>query len=372
MRLHQEDPILTAYLLGELSPEEARKVEQAAEADLALRDVLKETASISDGLRALLGKEDAGLTLIQRKNIRRAAKEAARQGKIEYLASHRIGKGRRLIALAAAAALVASLFVMQMVPSPRGGGAGGAGSAGSASAVNQKVGAAKEGSMIDFPKEAGKRSLAQITRAIRMEDRKPMINEVRVGELLNEFPLKAKGLAALWKGCALSAEVLPCPWRPSGNLILVSVQGAKVGDREISLKFISSDGQTTVRQLVGGTGDRSNGDRIGTKVVAGETVVFMIEAASDSEGLGSLTWKVNGSEAPPVNLAFDASSEPSEDASFAILISAFGLWLRGEGKPMIDDLMVLALAREAASENLVADRYDFIALVDQAMKLSGR
>ncbi len=107
-----------------------------------------------------------------------------------------------------------------------------------------------------------------------------------------------------------------------------------------------------------------------TTIPAGESVVLVIEAVANGKGLGTLTWTIDGAGAPPVELVFYPEKEPSDDASFATLICGFGLWLRGEGKPTIDDLLVLALAREAAAENLVADRYDFITLVDQAVKLS--
>ena len=61
--------------------------------------------------------------------------------------------------------------------------------------------------------------------------------------------------------------------------------------------------------------------------------------------------------------------EPSDDARFAALVCAFGLWLRGEGGGMIDEEVMLALAREVASGRMVADRYDFLNLIDEATKL---
>ena len=37
---------------------------------------------------------------------------------------------------------------------------------------------------------------------------------------------------------------------------------------------------------------------------------------------------------------------------------------------MIDETLVLGVAREVAAGSIVADRYDFLALIDEATKLS--
>jgi hypothetical protein len=78
---------------------------------------------------------------------------------------------------------------------------------------------------------------------------------------------------------------------------------------------------------------------------------------------------VGGREASPLPLVREPEREPSDDARFAALVCAFGLWLRGEGGGMIDEEVMLALAREVASGSMVADRYDFLNLIDEATKL---
>jgi hypothetical protein len=39
---------------------------------------------------------------------------------------------------------------------------------------------------------------------------------------------------------------------------------------------------------------------------------------------------------------------------------------------MIDDSLILGLAREVAAESMVPDRYDFLELVDQAVKVKNK
>ena len=375
MKLHQEDPRLTAYLLGELSPKEAEAVESATATDEAVRAVLGDTSRMCTDLKALLGSDDGDHLLPKhRENIRKAAKVAASQGKIEQLKSHRQVRKVWQIPLAAAAVIGGGIFLLTLISSPkRGGTKPVATKTDTRNSDNTGIEAVpSDGNVMLLPLEAGKRSLSLITNAVRIDDRMPTQQDVRIEELLNAFPLKAKGTAALWKGCSLAAEILPCPWRPSGNLIFVSLQGARDGDRKLSIELQTDGNSTSNHRLLGysiGAGDMNVAAAV-TTIPAGESVVLVIEAVANRKGLGTLTWTVDGAGAPPMDLVFNPEKEPSDDASFATLICGFGLWLRGEGKPTIDDLLVLALAREAAAGNLVADRYDFITLVDQAVKLS--
>lgn len=374
MKLHQEDPRLTAFLLGELSSEERRMVEKAVSADSTLKNMVSETRHICEDLETLLGGDSNVLLPKHRDNIRKAAKEAARQGKIQLLASHR--KARRVwqVPIAAAAVIVGGIFLLTLIPNAKNG----APKAVATESVPESVPDAgfssvpKQGNVMSLPLEAGNRSLPLITTAVRIEDRMPDRDEVRIEELINAFPLRAKGAAALWDGCTLAAEILPCPWRPSGNLVLVTLQGPREGERRISLKFEGQGTSVSGHRLMGysnGDSDVGMGGEAST-VSAGKSVALIIEAPVNSGMLGNLTWTVDEAEAPTLELVPNPEKQPSEDASFSTLICAYGLWLRGEGKPMIDDLLVLALAREAASENLVADRYDFITLVDQTVKLA--
>ena len=106
MKLHQEDPRLTAYLLGELSPKEAEAVESATATDEAVRAVLGDTSRMCTDLKALLGSDDGDHLLPKhRENIRKAAKVAAGQGEIERLKSHRQVRKVWQIPLAAAAVI---------------------------------------------------------------------------------------------------------------------------------------------------------------------------------------------------------------------------------------------------------------------------
>lgn len=75
MKLHPEDPRLTAFLLGELPPDEAAAVERAADADPSVRAELDESYRLQRVLMAALAPDSKQLLPRQRENIRRAVRE---------------------------------------------------------------------------------------------------------------------------------------------------------------------------------------------------------------------------------------------------------------------------------------------------------
>ncbi len=372
MKLHQEDPRLTAYALGELPPGEAVAVERAIAADPALRAAFAETEEMRQGLIDALGGETERLQPRQRDAIRRAAREAARQGKIENLSSHRQARRTWMAPLAAAAVIIGGIFLLTLFPKPDG-----AGGTKPVTANNDPVkgggleGQPEQGNVIRLPLKASGKSLSEITDAVRGEKRMPTRGEVRIPEMLNAFPLKAKGSVALWDGCKLGAEILPSPWKPSGSLVVVEIQGAKNGSRELSVEYRAEEGVVIAHRLIGYTSGEKPGDDAKplSEVEANSRMLLVIEIESRDLRLGSLHWSVDGKEAPPLPLVRDPEREPSDDARFASLVCAFGLWLRDEGGGMIDEDLMLALAREVASGGLVADRYDFLNLIDETTKL---
>jgi len=370
MKLHQEDPRLTAYILGELSPEEALAVEHAVAGEPALQLVLAEAEKAQTQLCELLGGATDGLLPRQRDNIRRAAKEAARKGKIEHLRSHRQARKIWLVPLAAAAVIAAGIFILTKIPATNSGG--GKGVSGNNVPVAPPAAAPGGGNQdgTQLPLRAGKESMAKVSNAVRVAGRKPLPNEVSVPELLNAFPLKANGSVALKSGCKLGAEIIPCPWKPSGSLILVEVQGARDGARDLAVSYRADGDSVIAHRLIGYppvSGKTVSPDF--SRMNPNATMLLMIDVDAKSPKLGELVWSVDGEAAPAIPLVRDPEKEPSDDVRFAALVCGFGLWLRGEDTASIDESMILGLAREVAADGLVADRYDFLNLVDQAMKL---
>lgn len=371
MKFHQEDPRLTSYVLGELSPEDTAKLEYAIAADPALRVAIAEIERSQAGLGEAFGCGADVLLSRQRGAIAGAAKEAARKGKVSRLKSHRQLPIKWLWPVAAAAVIGGGIFLMTLV-SPDGGKSGKKAVAGNA---NENVELSPDdkfhgdGSVVKLPLIAGKRSLSIVTNAVRERREMPGRDDVRIEELLNGFPLHTKGTAALWKGCSIGVEVIACPWKPSASLIFVDIRGAKDEQRELSVEYRKNDETVLDHQILGYqpiAGTESHQAARSMEPGAEHFLAIFVNGSGDD--LGSIEWTVDGETAPAVPLERDSEKEPSDDARFAALICSYGLWLRGEGS--ISDAMLLALAREVAAETVVPDRYDFLELVDQTVKLA--
>ena len=232
----------------------------------------------------------------------------------------------------------------------------------------------RSGDNIVIPITAGKLSLTQITRSIREAGKLPNKKDVRIEEMLNAFPLEAKDSVALWQGNSLGVEVVQCPWSPSGSLIFVKIRGSSDRSSKLNVEFQSKEGSVISSHLIGYELEENDRERkpMPQNLSASQEILVALLVESKSPELGKLVWSVNGEAGPTVELARDAEKEASSDSQFASLICGFGLWLREEKSEMIDDALILGLAREVAAESLVADRYDFLELVDQAVKVKSK
>lgn len=114
MKLTPDDPRLSAYLLGELSAEEATAVERAVAADPALGITLQELENVQLLLTNTLAPGSAALLPRQRETILRSARHADQIGKITTLVPRRTPL---IIPLAAAAVMTLAVFLLIRLPS---------------------------------------------------------------------------------------------------------------------------------------------------------------------------------------------------------------------------------------------------------------
>lgn len=378
MKIEQDDPRLTAYVLGELSPKEAKQFEHAIAGDPALKLAVNEIERTQADLLKFLGTETDTLLPRQRSAIMQAAREASGHGKIVSINSQRKAFRVWTWPLAAAAVVTATMFIVTMIPAPNGGNSNGNVANGTDDSRSEDFVAVENGGQsrknIGLPLVAGKKSLSQITRSIRDAGNLPSKQDVRIEEMLNAFPLDTKGSVALWKGNSLGVEVVACPWSPSGSLVFVKIRGAKDRSSKLTVEFQSNDGSVISSRLLGYELEENDRERkpMPQKLSAGQETLVALLVESKSNELGKLVWSVDGEAGPAVELTRDAEKEASSDSQFASLICGFGLWLREEKPEIIDDTLILGLAREVAAESLVADRYDFLELVDQAVKAKSK
>ena len=377
--MNPDDPKLAAYILRELPESEAEKVRAASERDAALRGEIGEIKFVCDSLGEALAGGSAKLSSVQKSKIMRAAKEASRGGKVEQLVSHNKSKrmGFWVLPLAAAAAVVIGLFLVMLFPSEDSSGGNKTVATSGGDDVNKLENAdglvRKNGDFTQLPLSAGDQSLSEITNSVRKDEEMPSENEVRIGEILNAFPLSAKDSVALWHGCTLGVEILACPWRPSSSLVMIDLRGAKNDATDVGVRFIPAENSVISHRVIGYEESQVSGGESGSTLLpAGGGTYLVLEVNSKDAEIGSLEWSVNDEPAPAIPLVKDSGNEPSDDGSFAALVCIYGLWLKQGGNGLIDDSMVLGMAREVAAESMVPDRYDFLLLVDETMKLSAK
>jgi hypothetical protein len=241
---------------------------------------------------------------------------------------------------------------------------------------------------MELPVQCGKSSLEQISNSIRKDQQLPPRNSVRLEEILNGFPLRLNGTAAIARSATntwhpdkrdsgisahvatLATEMIACPWKPSATLLLISLKGNLQNDCEVKLALHLNSEYVSRYKLLGfAPGEGRLMGNPSSRFSAKSTITLAIEIESSKPGgdYGSLVWSTDGKPAPLIPLIHKVDAEPSDDARFAALVCVYALWLAGEKTDGIDSDIVSALAREVATATLPNDRADFLNLIDKSL-----
>lgn len=414
MKPSPEDPRLSAYLLGELSPEERARMERAIAADPALRLSLGELQRVAGLLEETFSSAKPALRPAQRDAVLRAARQAAGGERVIEFASASRRRGSWATVLGAAAAVVlavtlASRFArsdrregpvagdgvaVSLLPMPGGASspvpvapAAGGGTAGSGSAGWREnpggylermsreiarsplpdparlpdlrpVPALRDGGEIRLPVLVGHASYGWVRGWVRERATLPPARAVRLEELVNAFPLPV----AVDRGVGSSIETAVCPWDPRSVLVAATLVGPAGSELPVEWSFEAAAGARVRLIASPGSGAEPLPDRLpGARPV---TVLLEVAPAPGSERLGVLKLDVDGEFSGRI------VGQPRSAASPAMrqlgLVAAFGLWLRGEELGAATLEAVLA----AAGEDEDPGRADTRRLVREALDLA--
>jgi hypothetical protein len=411
MSLRPDDPKLSAWLLGELSAEEAAEVKRAVSADPALKLASHEMERVQRLLSNTLAPQQASLFPRQRNTILQEARRMDASVRVVAFPKRAKAPVSWFFPIAAAAVLALACWLLIQLPGgdnpqmadgrtdtkkPTNPAIDAASwpapaPADSSSAavvmpttqsidvhpqfpvlIPRSAVNALENPVLALPVQAGRMSLDWVTTAIRKENRLPHPHAVRFEEILNRFTLRPSGTAALAKGVALSAESVPCPWRPSSELLVVSLRGAASDARDVTAVFQPNPAVVRSYRLLGYA--RAQGaaeSALPTTLEAGRThsLVIEVQAEKSTASFGSIRWTVDGQNAPVLDVIRRTDTPPSDDARFAALVAACSLWL-AEPSSAIDQEMLAAVMREHRSSAMTAERADFVRLVEEAMSLA--
>jgi hypothetical protein len=406
MNLQPDDPRLTAYVLGELGTEDAAAVERAAAEDPAVQAEIMETREIQHFLTDRLALPADKLQPHQRENVRRSAREAERAGKaISFINALQPW----LFPVAAAAVLALATIILSRMPNDKPAlvavtaPAPAAVSPLPAAAANNPAPvpvlppavphgsvAVADSPILGLPILNGKPDLESISKSIRIDKQLPPRSSVRLEEILNGFPLRLNGVAAIARGAAntwhpdnrdsgmsahvatLSTEMIACPWKPSATLLFISLRGNPRSACDVRIAYHANPGGVARYRLLGfAPAEGPTATNLPAKLAANSTTTLAIEIESSKPGgdLGTLEWSTDDQPAPTISLIHKRDAEPSDDARFAALVCTYAQWLAGEQAGIINADILSALAREIASSTLPADRADFLELIDGSLLL---
>ncbi len=415
MKLHPEDPRLTAYVLGELDTEEAAAIAEGIAADPALQ---AEVTSIR-GTQKILAKQlvipAEKLTTSQRENIRRTVRATSRPGGILPFESLKNTFQTWLIPVAAAAVLMIATYILFQMPGEPPAAATVSTPPESPSptptpppvipplpktpnlglAAFPAIGKAEPvtpaaAPLIDLPIVSLKSNLTELASFIGTEGKLPPRGAISLGEMLNNFPLRLNGVAAIAKGsmkswhpdtrgtgiakhaATLSAEIIACPWKPSASLLLISLRANATNDSSVKVTLHANPETVRSYQLLGfpslnGESPQSLPDQLPKGAVS--NIAIEIEPSKPDGNLAYLEWSADGVAAPPITLVRHNDAEPSNDARFAALVCTYALWLDTQRSGIIDAEIVSALAREITSASLTPEQTTFLNLVDKSLHL---
>lgn len=392
-KLHPEDPRLTAHALGELSEKDAAVLAAACAADPALAAALDDLREVERHVsRAFAAIPPLELEDVQRDALRKAA--AASGPKPFPVAGVLLGSaililamviialytGRKPAPAPAVQAPPAKPPVLvkpadPRLPAPGPDGAGVTSPGGPVSDLYPALGkrdavSVEQAPSLPLPLKAGDRSMEWVRHSILTENKLPPRDAVRTEELLNSIALRPTGAAVL-RGATLSAETLPCPWKPSSTLLFAEIKGKRDASCAVTTAFYPAVANVARYRLLGWLPAAGQKETMTTTLAKGSSVRLMIELeiSAAAPDLGEIRWTIDGKDAPPLAIVRKPDAEPSDDARFAALVCLFSEWLSGNNRAAIDAEILSACARELSAPGIPRDREEFLQLIDRAIRL---
>lgn len=411
MKLEPDDPRLTAYVLGECPPNEAAEIARAIAADPAMGIAAREIETVERLLSSTLSDGGQRLSPRQRGAILAAARDADSAPITHLPTRSRPRLGSWLAPLAAAALIVLGFYLfvpendsgetasrsstrdltmpISMLPAPgpidasepRRGGGSPASTPGVPSVEGHPVlrlrgpVSAAHHPLLPLPIQSGRASYGWVTEAIIHQGKLPHAGAVRSEEILNHFRIRPVGATAIHQGITLTAETLPCPWKPSATLVVVAIRGAREAVNDVTATWHADTSAVWRYRLLGhatlaGVAPRPLSRTLGA--AAEHVLVIEIEpSSSTSRGFGGIEWTVNGEPAPSLAVSLRPGRTPSIDVRFAALVCMFSEWLRDpSGGNGIDAQLITRSMREVEGDPPFPKRTEFLRLVRKALEIA--
>ena len=383
MKVTPDDPVLTAYVLGELEEKDRSSVERALSADEALREEETAISSLTGLLSATLGGEVLSLGEERIAEIHRAGKRPDSETLV--LAHHKRSRRHSLVAVAGvAAAVVVGLVVLSQFDvsgkNPVAGNeVGGTTSDGGDAIVPAGDSPDLPGEYcpevagtVRIPLGVDRADASFVQRSLEKSDCLPERDRFLVADWI-QLGAPATGDGTEFDGVAVWYELGPCSWNPSASLLMVRLDVSEGRPVKVSASLTMNPSRVKVVRLVGGAGKDATTSAVSVTLKEARTFLYELDLEEGKGELGQLKIKVG--ESPERSLSLEGvlhnQSQLSSAFATAGILGDYARWGASEERDR-ETLVRLSQRAKALLEEVVYEstRYalDMILMSEEALE----
>lgn len=383
MKVTPDDPVLTAYVLGELEEKDRSSVERALSADEALREEETAISSLTGLLSATLGGEVLSLGEERIAEIHRAGKRPDSETLV--LAHHKRSRRHSLVAVAGvAAAVVVGLVVLSqfnvsgknpVVGNEVGGTTSDGGDAivpaGDSPDLPGEYSPEVAGT-VRIPLGVDRADASFVQRSLEKSDCLPERDRFLVADWI-QLGAPATGDGTEFDGVAVWYELGPCSWNPSSSLLMVRLDVSEGRPVKVSASLTMNPSRVKVVRLVGGAGKDATTSAVSVTLKEARTFLYELDLEEGKGELGQL--KIQVGESPEQSLSLEGvlrnQSQLSSAFATAGILGDYARWGASEERDR-ETLVRLSQRAKALLEEVVYEstRYalDMILMSEEALE----
>lgn len=351
MKYTPDDPVLTAYVLGELDEAESASIASALENDESLQEEQLAISSLTGLLSETLGQESLSLGPDRIAEIHKAGQ---RPDSDVLVLEHRKRSRRQsvLVATGVAAVVVTGFVALSrmnveqpgggaMTGNSSGGGAGEATPAGHSAALPGDVKFPTDG-VVQLPLNVSVGDPSFVARALHSTGKLPARDQFQIADWVNIGRIKLQPQLEVGN-VGVYTEVGPCSWNPDHTLLLVNLR--PLDGRKISMSADLDFNPERVQsaKLLGGAGDsKEDASRSGV-LASSQTLLYELKLLENEERMGVLNLKTLEGESGYLPMAGNSldSNDPSVEFTTAEVLGGFARWAASEEREL-QELELLA------------------------------
>lgn len=364
MKIKSDDPVLTAYVLGELDEKTKVRISRALNTDSSLKEEEAQLSALSGLLEGTLGLERLSLGKDRIAEIHRAGQRP--DPELLVLEHRKRTQRRALTAAAGVAALVVVGFILlsqsgnKSGSSLAGGDVAGEGAGmglsggtvipGDSPDLPGVISPAKDG-VAGLPMTVGQADPSMVERALAATGSLPPQDRFKVADWINLGrvgvpPASSQVVATDLEDLRVLWELGPCSWNPSAALLMIHLRPA--GGKEVAVEagLDLDPGQVKEVRLTGGAGEAGEAPVSSDSIASPRTFLYELDLIDDPGEFGSLQVKVREGKWQEIPLTGPIEDEKKVSLAFATarILGDFARWGASEGR---DRETLVRLSREA-------------------------